>query len=256
MINPELKHIAGKDNPVADMLSRARYEEHEDCNVEVHEVEEILTFREELYSYELLTIGKYLSTLEKNPEWNREDFAKIRKKAYGFLLQDGYLWRRPKRPNQIPLRVVGDEDTKIKILQECHDMEVAGHRGVQATYDRIRSLYWWPGVYTNVRKYVETCEICQVYSKIRHRDGLKPTHPLSLHFQWVLDLVHMPLGVRGAKFLVLAREDLSSYVEGRALTSNTTSQVCRFILEDIISRHGCFYQMRADRGELDSDESR
>lgn len=66
----------------------------------------------------------------------------------------------------------------------------------------------------------------------------------------------MPLGVRGAKFLVLAREDLSSYVEGRALTSNTTSQVCRFILEDIISRHGCFYQMRADRGELDSDEAR
>lgn len=103
---------------------------------------------------------------------------------------------------------------------------------------------------------MDTCEICQVYSKIRHRDGLKPTHPLSLHFQWVLDLVHMPLGVRGAKFLVLAREDLSSYVEGRALTSNKTSQVCRFILEDIISRHGCFFQMRADRGELDNHEAK
>ena len=107
-----------------------------------------------------------------------------------------------------------------------------------------------------MKKYVETCEVCQIYSKVRHRDGLRQTHPLSLHFQWVLDIVYMPLGVRGAKYLVLAREELSSYVEGRALTSNKTSQVCRFVLEDIISRYGCFSQMRADRGELDTSEAR
>ncbi|MCO5552987.1 hypothetical protein L7F22_006507 [Adiantum nelumboides] len=28
-LNPKFKHIAGKDNPVADMLSRARYEDEE-----------------------------------------------------------------------------------------------------------------------------------------------------------------------------------------------------------------------------------
>ena len=110
-------------------------------------------------------------------------------------------------------------------------------------------------MYTDVRHYVETCETCQVYSKIWHRDGLKPTYPLCLHFQWVLDLVHMPSGVRGARYLVLAREDLSNYVEGRALTSTHTEQVCCFILEDIIARHGCFYRMRADRKELDAEEA-
>ena len=44
-------------------------------------------------------------------------------------------------------------------------------------------------------------------------------------------------------------------MEGRALTSTHTEQVCRFILEDIISRHGCFYPMRADWKELDADEA-
>jgi hypothetical protein len=53
----------------------------------------------------------------------------------------------------------------------------------------------------------------------------------------------------------LAREDLSNYVERRALTSTHTKQVCQFILEDIISRHGCLYQIRADRKELDADEA-
>jgi hypothetical protein len=112
--------------------------------------------------------------------------------------------RRPKVVDGIPSRIVGDENTKKKVVQESHDAEAAGHQGVQGTYDRIRELYWWPGMYTDVRHYVKTCETCQVYSKIRHRDGLKPTYPLCPYFQWVLDLVHMPSGVRGSRYLVLA----------------------------------------------------
>ena len=60
-------------------------------------------------------------------------------------------------------------------------------------------------MYSDVRLYVETCKTCQIYSKTQYRDGLKPTYPLCLHFQWVFDLVHMPLGVGGARYLVLAR---------------------------------------------------
>ena len=37
-LNPEFQHIAGKDNPVADMLSRARYEDEEDMVVEGDDV--------------------------------------------------------------------------------------------------------------------------------------------------------------------------------------------------------------------------
>jgi hypothetical protein len=53
----------------------------------------------------------------------------------------------------------------------------------------------------------------------------------------------------------LAIEDLSSYIEGRALTTNKTEAVCRFVLEDIVARYGCFDKMRADRGELKADEA-
>ena len=47
----------------------------------------------------------------------------------------------------------------------------------------------------------------------------------------------MPMGASQKKFLVLAREDLTNQVEGRALRSKTTSAVCQFILEDIICRY-------------------
>jgi len=260
MFNPELKHIAGKDNPVADMLSRARYMSGKDSfeclHSEIEEKIEELLFYEDLYSGELLVIGRYISTLERDTKWSDEEFNKIRKKAYKFMIKDGYLWRRPKARKQVPLRVLDTEGEKSRVLQEAHDMEAAGHRGVQATYEKLRRFYWWDGMYVDVREYVGSCETCQYYSKIQHRDGLNPTYPLSLHFQWVIDLVHMPPGVRGANFLVLAREELSSYVEGRALSSNKTEAVCRFVLEDIIARHGCFRRMRADRGELDTKEAK
>ena len=57
------------------------------------------------------------------------------------------------------------------------------------------------------------------------------------------------------KYLVLAREELSNFVEGRALRTKSTEGVCRFILEDIFSRYGTIGRMRADRGELDAAEA-
>ena len=260
MFNPELKHIAGKDNPVADMLSRARYEDEdmEEDEVEVHrgEVEiEKLDFKEDLYFGEFLLLGKYLSELKQEETWTREEFEKIRKKSFNYFLKEGFLWKRLKKSGGLPQRVVGDSETKLQILKQCHDDDSAGHRGVQATYEKIRGLYWWPSCYIEIREYVESCPECQYYSKIRHRDGLCPTYPLSLHFQWVLDIVHMPKGARGLKILVLAREELSSYVEGRALKTKGGEGICQFVLEDIIARHGCFDRLRADRGELNTEDA-
>jgi len=146
MINPELKHIAGKDNPVADMLSRARYKEEdaeEECIVHTHVVEEILRFEESFYSEDFLKIGRYLSTLEADERLTIEEFKKIRKRAYDFFLKEGFLWKRPKKKGHIPLRVIDTENEKHQILQHCHDSDAVGHKGVQSTYEKVKELYWW-----------------------------------------------------------------------------------------------------------------
>ncbi|KAL2619931.1 hypothetical protein R1flu_000136 [Riccia fluitans] len=57
------------------------------------------------------------------------------------------------------------------------------------------------------------------------------------------------------RYLVLAREELSNYVEDRALRTKATEGVCRFILEDIFCRYGSVGRLRADRGELDTIEA-
>lgn len=80
MINPELRHIVGRDNPVADKLSRARYDEEVKTFQVMNEDFEILAFQEELYSRELLLIGRYLSTLQKHFEMMDEEFHYCRER--------------------------------------------------------------------------------------------------------------------------------------------------------------------------------
>ena len=146
-------------------------------------------------------------------------------------------------------------ETKNQILKKFHDIFWAGHRGIWATYNKIKERYWWKGLYKDVEDFVASCVDCQLQSKVRYRDELNSTYPLAIYFQWVIDLFAMPLGLWGMKYLVLAREELSNFVEGRALRTKSTKGVCRFILEDIFNRYGIIGRMRADQGELDVAEA-
>jgi hypothetical protein len=57
------------------------------------------------------------------------------------------------------------------------------------------------------------------------------------------------------RYLVLAREDLTNQVEGRALQNKTIAGVCRFLIEEVVCRYGCVGKIMADRGELDAQEA-
>ena len=89
-LNPEVRHISGKDNTVADM-SRARFGDDitESDNEEVSEdyfasehicrVDVIQEFREEEYEGESLLIGKVLQEIEESSD-DKEKRAEIRSK--------------------------------------------------------------------------------------------------------------------------------------------------------------------------------
>ena len=114
--NPEIRHITGKNNVMADMLSRARtilepssLEEEDDFDNGFFWNEigvQVPEFREEEYG-ELLQIGKFLQAQEGSHDWTPKDFPLFRKKAYRFFLKDGYLWKLAKKVKDPPTRAIG-----------------------------------------------------------------------------------------------------------------------------------------------------
>ena len=67
-----------------------------------------------------------------------------------------------------------DDNLRRDITRLFHDHETAGHPGELETYNAIRQHYWWPGLRTYVKNYVQGCGICQQF-KI-HRTPSRPTY--------------------------------------------------------------------------------
>lgn len=55
------------------------------------------------------------------------------------------------------------------------------------------------------------------------------------------------------KFLVVVRDDLSGWIEAKALRNANSKEVARFLWEDVICRHGCFGRMIVDGGLENKD---
>jgi hypothetical protein len=137
-LNPEIRHISGKDNAMADMLSRARYDdehgmvsEDKEVGVDFFETAHLATerastptlnkFDEKEYDREWLLIGRFLRTMTPVAEWMKEEANQIRKKAYRFFLRDGRIWKHPMKRNGVPLRVVVKKEEQEELLAAFHD---------------------------------------------------------------------------------------------------------------------------------------
>ena len=130
----------------------------------------IRELREEEYEGEILLIGKVLQEIKESSDII-ETRAKIRRKkrqVRKFFLNNGLIWREPKRPDGIPLRVVGTKEQRNRIISGFHEFDSVGHRGTWATFEKVKQKYWWKNMYKDVAEFTGSCEKCQIYSRVRH----------------------------------------------------------------------------------------
>ena len=131
-LNPEIRHIAGKNNALADMLSRARFEDESDMISEDEDIAldffktarlsaedkgmtTLHTFNENEYEGEWLLISGFSRTMTADASWTKEEALRIQKKAYRHFLKEGFLWRHPKRSTWMPRGIV------VKSVVRCRE---------------------------------------------------------------------------------------------------------------------------------------
>src|SRR5438552_10547659 len=259
-----VKHVPGNKNGGADALSRRGYAdgdgEEDDAvddyfdaklySIQVSSAPMNPTARiylqEVEYDGEYLAIGRYLETMERPPDLTDDEFRKLRKTAHQYLVRDGYLYKRSKKRGIPPRRVIGQPTDRREVIKALHDE--LGHRSRQPTYEQVSRRYQWPGMYEDVDKYVKSCEECKRRARIRYEEPLHPTWSIIVWEKVGVDVVFMPETSDGYKFIVFARDDLSGWVEGRALKENTARNVAKFLYEDVICRHGCPRRIIIDGG--------
>jgi hypothetical protein len=50
---------------------------------------------------------------------------------------------------------------RTKIIAALHDSSLGGHFGITATYHRVKKLFCWSGLKTDVELFVKQCGVCQ-----------------------------------------------------------------------------------------------
>ena len=115
-----------------------------------------------------LILGQYLETLHRPENLPNQQYQQLRTKARGFLVRDGYLFKRGRKRGFPPRRVVGLPEQRLKIIQELHD-EI-GHRGKKSTFEHISRRYQWKVMFEDVAKYVKSCEERQRRVRIQYEE--------------------------------------------------------------------------------------
>ncbi|GJV22436.1 reverse transcriptase domain-containing protein [Tanacetum coccineum] len=151
--------------------------------------------------------------------------------------------------DQVIRRCVSGQEA-FDILKACHSGPTGGHYGANYTAKKIFDLgFYWPTIYKDAHNFVTQCDIYQRQGKILQRDEM-PQNSIQvceIFDIWGIDFMGPFPSSRGNKYILVAVDYLSKWVEAKALPTNDARVVCKF-LKTLFSRFGAPRAIISDRG--------
>ncbi|GKC46766.1 reverse transcriptase domain-containing protein [Tanacetum coccineum] len=150
--------------------------------------------------------------------------------------------------DQVIRRCVSGQEA-FDILKACHSGPTGGNYGANYTAKKIfDSGFYWPTIYKDAHDFVTRCDICQRQGKISQRDEM-PQNSIQvceIFDIWGIDFMGPFPSSRGNKYILVAVDYLSKWVEAKALPTNDARVVCKF-LKTLFSRFGAPRASISDR---------
>nr|GFB47562.1 reverse transcriptase domain-containing protein [Tanacetum cinerariifolium] len=153
------------------------------------------------------------------------------------------------RSDSTPWRYVSGQEA-FDILKACHSGPTGGHYGANYTAKKVfYACFFWPTIYKDAHDFVTQCDICQRQGKISQRDEM-PQNSIQvceIFDIWGIDFMGPFPSSRGNKYILVAVDYLSKWVEAKALPTNDARLVCKF-LKSLFARFGAPRAIISDRG--------
>ncbi|GKA98992.1 reverse transcriptase domain-containing protein [Tanacetum coccineum] len=137
-----------------------------------------------------------------------------------YFWDDPYLFRIC--ADQIIRRCVHGQEA-FDILKACHEGPTGGHHGANLTAKKVFDAgFFWPTIYRDAHTMIKSCDTCQRQGKISQRDEM-PQNAIQvceIFDVWGIDFMGPFLSSRGNKYILVAVDYLSKWVEAKALPTN------------------------------------
>ncbi|GJV28141.1 reverse transcriptase domain-containing protein [Tanacetum coccineum] len=164
-----------------------------------------------------------------------------------YFWDDPYLFRTC--ADQIIRRCVFGQEA-LEILKACHEGPTGGHHSANITARKVFDAgFYWPTIYKDAYELIKSCDACQRQGKISQRDEM-PQNAIQvceIFDIWGIDFMGPFPSSRGNKYILVAVDYLSKWVEAKALPTNDARVVVKF-LKSLFSRFGAPRAIISDRG--------
>ncbi|GJY34141.1 reverse transcriptase domain-containing protein [Tanacetum coccineum] len=231
----EIKDKKGAENLAADHLSRL---ENPDLGTFTEEEitdefldEHLMILKAELNSnepwyadYVNYIVGKIVPP-NWTPKKRRRFFSQVKNyfwdKPYAFKLCSDNVMRRCVAENEI-----------FEILAHCHSGPTGGHHSASITGRKVyESGFYWPSIFKDAKDYVMRCDASQRSGNISSRSMIPENNiqVCGVFDIWGLDFIGPFPNSKGNKYILLAVDYVSKWVEAQALLTNDARVVIRFL---------------------------
>nr|GEZ51829.1 reverse transcriptase domain-containing protein [Tanacetum cinerariifolium] len=146
-----------------------------------------------------------------------------------------YFWDHPFLfkicADQVIRRCVHSQEA-IDNLKACHNGPIGRHHGPNYTAKKVfDSGFYWPTIYRDAYDLVKYCDACQRQGTILQRDEM-PQNSIQvceIFDVWGINFMASFSSSRGNKYILVAVDYLSKWVEAKARPTNDAQVVCKFL---------------------------
>jgi hypothetical protein len=143
---------------------------------------------------------------------------------------------------------------RTKLVAALHDSAIGGHSGTQATYQRVKKVFYWRGLKADVVQFVQQCAICQkAKSERTHPAGLLQPLPVpqGVWEDVTMDFIEGLPKSEGFDTILVVVDRFSKYSHFFPLKHPFTAKgVAQVFLDNVVKLHGVPKSLVSDRDKV------
>jgi len=176
--------------------------------------------------------------------------AKLPTSVAEFEVANGVLYHLQNTNDRILRQVVVPRQLRDSALRLSHASPLSAHPGIFRTYNKAKSMFFFPNMLSYTKRFVKTCPDCQRKKGHSTKNAPLASAPeVSRPLERVsADLIKLPQTEKGNLYALVLVDHLSRYVELVPLPDKRAETIATAIIDNFITVYGPPMELQTDGG--------